>query len=658
MALALSAVLPSCATPSEDEIEVERITTHAEGNGAPVEPTPTPSSNEHRKALKRAELSRTYAAHARPTIFDLPRPVYAELEQGDLATADDLVRDVWEVRGHPSVTLPFPPTFKENPYDDAYFRFVFYSLRPTSHLLFAYKTTGEKRYLDKLVALLRAYVTFDETRGYDRRTFDNEHATAYRGMVLSNLYVGLRTLGVLPADLATSLPEAVTRIGTFLLDPKRFEDWANHGFAEAAALVSIARTFPRTREASTFRTTGLARLDHMLETNLDEDGVDIENSPFYHLFVLGLVGQIGAWLADYEPTRAAPWLDAATRMTHYLAYVTQPNGRLPWLGATGATLIRTQDPAVYEGLFSRDPELLWHWSGGTKGVRPSRALELFPSSGLFVLRAPEPGVGRDLAQTWVSFDAGVYRTDHSHLDALSVTLYGEGTTLFPDGGLYTYDAGEPYSYFHGTRSHNTVLVDGQDQREGAALAGASGSFANGAWATGKSSLAADVRHARTVMVLDQGAVLVTDTLTAPTAHVYEQLWHTYPGAGLAFEGASATLTNAAGGKLAVVRQARPDGLESRDAFGETSPRQGFVSSAYGSMDPVHTAIYRRTGTSAFYATLVLTGDRARSSVPVVLDEIGEPTRGHRRLRVDASGIHTFVDIDDEGEGAARVILAN
>ena len=396
----------------------------------------------------------------------------------------------------------------------------------------------------------------------------------------------------------------------------------------------------------------------MLATNLDEDGVDIENSPFYHLFVMGLVGQIGSWLDDYEPSRAAPWLEATTRMTHYLAYVTQPNGRLPWLGATGATLIRTQDPVVYEDLFSRDPELLWYWSGGSRGVRPSQALELFPSSGLFVLRAPNPGVGRDLAQTWMSFDAGIYRTDHSHLDALSITLYGEGTTLFPDGGLYTYDAGEPYSYFHGTRSHNTVLVDGQDQLEGAAMAGASGSFSNGAWATGRSTLAADVRHARTVMVLDQGAVLVTDTLSAPTAHVYEQLWHAYPGAGLALDGASATLTNAAGGTLALVRQAQPAGLESRDAFGETSPRQGWISSAYGRMEPVHTAIYRRTGTSAYYATLIVTGDRARSSVPATLVEVGEPTQGHRSLRLDASGLHTSVDILNEGETGATVTLSN
>ena len=123
MALALVALLPSCATPNEDE--VTPIATGAEENGSPLEPMPAPSSSEVRTEPKRAELRPRYSARPRPTIFDLPRPIYAELEQGDLATADDLLRDVWAVRGHPSVTLPFPPTFKENPYDDAYFRFVF-----------------------------------------------------------------------------------------------------------------------------------------------------------------------------------------------------------------------------------------------------------------------------------------------------------------------------------------------------------------------------------------------------------------------------------------------------------------------------------------------------------------------------------------------------
>jgi hypothetical protein len=335
--------------------------------------------------------------------------MYLELDQGEIAVADGILDDVWPARGFPAAKLAWPLTWSEDPYDDAFFRFMFYSLRYTQHLWFAYRTTGEPRYLDKLYAVLRSFLANEPGRPYDDRTFDDAHATAYRAMVLTNLYVKLDGAGTLPADLRDGLRASIARNARFLMEPKHFESWANHGFTQAAALLVVAHNLPELPDAPAWRATGIERLEVMRTTNIDADGVDIENSPFYHLFVLGLVAQIGAWLQVHEPSIAPAWEKTKRAMIHYLAYVTQPNGRLAALGATGSTIVPNQDPQIYGPLAAIDPDFAWVWSSGAGGTAPAKRAELFPIAGLFVLRAPKAAP----EQTFVTFDSGVYRTDHS-----------------------------------------------------------------------------------------------------------------------------------------------------------------------------------------------------------------------------------------------------
>jgi hypothetical protein len=581
--------------------------------------------------------------------------MYLELEQGDLAVADGIMNDVWPARGFPAAKLAWPLTWNEDPYDDAFFRFMFYSLRYTEHLLFAYRSTGEQRYLDKLYAILRSFIANEPGRPYDHHRFDNEHATAYRTMVLTNLYVKLtQGTAVLPADIAEGIRTSLKRSADFLMEPRRFESWANHGFTQAAALLVIAHNLPDLEGAKAWRETGIARLEVMRTTNIDADGVDIENSPFYHLFVLGLVAQIGAWAAQYEPSIAPGWDATKRAMIRYLAYVTQPNGRLPTLGATGTTIVANQDPMIYGPLAAIDPEFAWVWSRGEGGTPPIKRAELFPTAGLFVLRAPKAAP----EQTFVTFDAGIYRTDHSHLDALSTTIYSDGAALVPDSGLYTYDRGVDYDYFHGPRAHNTVVVDGKDQPEGAAKPGAYGVSGAATWATGESTLEGGVTHRRTVVIIDQGLVLVTDDLAGDAAHDYRQTWHFFPGAALAMDGLDTNVDNIKDVPILLVRQAAPEGLSVVHSYGQESPMQGWVSLAYGKKEPGHAVEYLRRGTSASFATAFVAGRRARSGTAASVRQSRDPETNERVVTVCADQANVTVRIRAEGTSEASVVIAD
>ncbi len=544
--------------------------------------------------------------------------MYAELNEGEEATGQDLLANTWPARGYPLPYLPWPLTWQEDPYHEAYWEFYFYGLRPEATLLYEWQTTGDAAYLEKLIAILRSYVAYDKVRPLDTTTFDNDHTSAYRTMELINFYFKLKDAAALPADLEAGLQTSLAKLGAFLAEPNHFEADYNHGFNEGAALLLLADNFPAMGHASAWRALALERLKEMLTNTIDADGVEVENSPFYQVYVLGLVYQIAQWAKQYEPQLAASYSEAATKMLTYTADVTQPNGYLPMLGATATTYMPSQDPNVYGPMAAADPEFDFAFTRGADGTPPPDGTVLFPVSGLFLMRSPLGSVANLPNQTFMTFNAGTYRTSHSDLDALGITMYSNGSALLPTSGLYTYTEEPALEYFHGTRSHNTVVVDGKDQAEGSAEAGSHGSSAGSTWASAVSRLYAGVTHHRTVVVLRQGLVLVLDELSSAAKHQYSQTWHLGPSASPSAGASAANVTVTAAAKAVLaITQASPAGMTLQSFHGASDPLQGWYSSSYGSEVPSWALQYTRTGATAVFATLLATGSYAAQPATVV-----------------------------------------
>ena len=248
---------------------------------------------------------------------------------------------------------------------------------PRGDLLYEWETTGRSAYREELIAILRSYVAYDATRTEDTVTFDNDHTSAYRTMELVNFYVKLKVAHALPSDLEAGLGRSLQKLGAFLAESRHFEADFNHGFNEGAALLLLADNFPHMPGASGWRTLALERLKEMLANTIDADGVEVENSPFYQVYVLGLVYQIAQWAKRYEPALATPYLQAATKMLRYTADVTMPNGYLPMLGATATTYMPSQDPTVYGPMAAADPEFDFAYTRGAHGTPPPDGAVLF-----------------------------------------------------------------------------------------------------------------------------------------------------------------------------------------------------------------------------------------------------------------------------------------
>ena len=552
------------------------------------------------------------------TAEDREENIYGVLSRGSVKVANELLANQWDLgKRFPVVTLPETLTWTEDPLQDRYWRFLFYSLRPTSNLLYAYYTTQKAQYLDKLTSILESYVAYDAQRPvgppYDRTRFDYRHGAAFRAMVLVNTLAKLERSGDISSELALSLAASIERLGTFLASPMNFDPDYNHGFTEAAALALIAANYPSLPNAVSWQATALDRLSSLMVNSLDSDGVELENSPFYHFYVLSFAYQINRWARRYGIPLAEDFEAAMHRMVPYATFVLQPDGSIPLAGASVELGVENLDPAIYEDLAKQFPEFEYVYSSGASGTAPTRRSVLFPASGQAFLRSGFGSGASDIAlETHIAFNVGPWRTSHSHLDVLAIDYYSGGSRLLCDSGLFTYDPGPDYTYFFGTSAHNTVFVDGSDQAtSGVVTEGLSIAGPGWAYQSGSHGLYAGVTLRRSVLMLERDLTLVYDTLLSDSQHDYAQTWHLAGGFSPSITGVDTTGLASDGRPLVVVRQAFPDGLTLLPITGATDRMQGWLSELYGTKVPNYALEYHIKASTWRYVTLIASGPKAQ-----------------------------------------------
>lgn len=565
--------------------------------------------------------------------------IYAFLSAGKLAAADEALGDVWDIGPRAEPVHIAQLTWQEDPFHDSYWRFIFYSLRPTANLLWAYYATGDHRYRDKLVDVLRSYAARELARdaALDREKFDNRHTTAFRAMVLVNSYGKLARSGDLPADLASSLRACIAKLGAFMADPHNFEPGQNHGFNEAAALLVVAVNFPDLDGAPAWQALATTRLGNLLSDTIDRDGVEVENSPFYHFYVLSFMWQIDSWAQRYAVALPDQFSARTRAMVRYGAYITQPDGFVPELGSSVAFDVRKNtDSPIYDAIAAVDPEFQYVLTRGAAGRPPTERAMIFPESGQVVLRSD---FGADFGRhTFATFNAGKQRTNHSHADALAITYFASGEPLLPDSGVFSYDAGDGHDYFFGTRAHDTIVVDGLDQPPGQVDAGLTAVGPNWVYQSGSHALHDGVVIKRGLVLLDRDLALVVDIATADQPHDLTQTWHAFPGAVLAQAGLDVTLSERDSAKLAI-HQLAADGATLASIIGRDNPMQGWHSDQYNTKVPSYALEYTVHGSAARFATLLASGPYARADLRATATVSGDDAHvalclGDARWRID------------------------
>jgi hypothetical protein len=436
----------------------------------------------------------------------------------------------------------------------------------------------------------------------------------------SSLEVAFRTLSWLWArELfadSSSLPEqfrpdllaALERNARFIERNLSFYFSPNtHLLGEGVALFFVGVLCPDLRAATSWRERGWQIILDAASQQVRPDGGYFEQSTYYHVYALDFFLHARILGCENNIPIPAEFDHRIVNMLEYLAAL-GTSGPPPRFGdddggrifdparncaehlldplSTGAVLFRRPDFKAVAG--SLQEETLWLLGPAAAGefdrlpkVLPLDASRAFPETGTYILAADGLRLAMDAGPL------GSARGGHGHADTLSVCVAADGSDRLVDQGTFTYTGSpEDRDLFRGTRSHNTLVVDGLDQ------AMAVDPFAwdrfpkvqTDRWLPGEtfdlleashdgySRLSSPVRHRRLVFFVKGRFWLVLDAAEGHGRHDLEIFWHGSP-AGFHLDDSRRALALSDLGGFAVLPATNP-GWSIRLVEGAWSPNYG------------------------------------------------------------------------------------
>lgn len=269
----------------------------------------------------------------------------------------------------------------------------------------------------------------------------------------------------------------------------------NHLVGEMAGLYIASAVWPYFAESPKWQATAREVLEQEVSVQTFSSGLNREQAFFYHRFSLELF-----LLAGLEAERAEAafspnyrvWvkrmlevipvlLDVAGNPPRYgdedggtaLQLRPRETSPLDWLYRLGIFWVRARIPLPKSGSGLLAATVIWP-DGRNRDAQadpPMSGSVSLQDAGLFILTSNR-GTPREVFCLADAGSLGFLSTAaHGHADALSFTLNVGGHPVIIDPGTYGYFCGPEWrDYFRGTKAHNTMLVDGQDQsRSGGAF---------------------------------------------------------------------------------------------------------------------------------------------------------------------------------------------
>ena len=189
------------------------------------------------EALNRGYKFKTLSEISQPDHPQGLENMYDFLNRGSIEIANKMLDNCWTLPRFDEVCFEGEfPTWTENPYDENYWIFVFYSLRPLRHLIYAWEETRNDTYKEHLVGLVNSFSDMADESSYIYETVADKHGAAFRMMVLVKLKWTLAHDFELSNNDVKMIDDLIESTVAYLEKEENFERYSNHGFNQAAAL--------------------------------------------------------------------------------------------------------------------------------------------------------------------------------------------------------------------------------------------------------------------------------------------------------------------------------------------------------------------------------------------------------------------------------------
>ncbi len=507
-----------------------------------------------------------------PLTPHIPRDQLGTMDS-DVARAADLIIDhVFELLGHPPQKIGAKILWNEDPVD-----YDQWAISLNRHFFWftlgeAYQTTGDDKYarefVDQLLGWIDAMPVQIGTR-YFQGLDDREDlmslsldAGIRMGQTWVPAYYHFLNAPSFDVEAHISMLKAFRDHAHYLMDPAHYKKGTNWSIMESNGLFYIGAYFPEFRASEEWRSTAIERLHFELGYQVYPDGAQIELTSDYHQVSLDnfVMTMRTAWRNGFD--LPGDYKTLLERMYNYNLYIAFPDLRMPAVNDGGQTDIRSSMKEGHEFFPERD-DFLWAATGGKEGAAPAVESSAFPYAGHFVMRS-----GWNSDDPCLFFDGGPYGYAHQHEDKLNIIVYSHGRVHIADPGNYQYDASRWRAYTLGTRSHNTIVVDGLEQhRKGLPreeyicsepepytwITNSDLDYVTAAYDEGYGSERdRTVTHRRSILFLKPDIYIVTDFLLPAddASHTYESAFH-LDTESATVDGLSVQTNNAEGGNLAI-----------------------------------------------------------------------------------------------------------
>lgn len=369
---------------------------------------------------------------------------------------------IYAFNGFPDVKVDLFADWTADPVGNRSWQWNTASFNFMPSLLGYHQTSSDARALAFAIAAIESWcAAVPRLSGYEFANHD--HATALRAE--NSLYLMAYLINhKLAVDARPGIRRLIMREAARLAQDEFYSAHTNHGIEQSRILAFVAHAFPKAAKAGEWWDLALARLEKELAFAFTREGVHVENSPAYHVFVCNAFLKAVYALPE---DRTGPLRRAVDKVMipamRYTTHIVRPDGLLPIIGDTQhAPPMNCFHPYAAHPAFR---ELLFSTSGGRDGVAPGKSVAAFPESGYLVVRdrwGASPKAAR--AAFHLIMKCGWHSSYHRHDDDFSVVLfYGEDWLV--DGGLYSYVESDPVRrYLRSKWAHNVCVIDADGDR--------------------------------------------------------------------------------------------------------------------------------------------------------------------------------------------------
>lgn len=591
-------------------------------------------------------------------------PIPPEVES---RTADLAMEDTFAILEFPPQKLGRDLTWKEDPLRDRIWQWGLHTTPAVPALAASYRATGDLARLERAEAIVLDWIA------------DNQHYLYRPPSPFSwhDHVMALRVRGWLPfwdlwvrsplasEEKAERILQSIVLHADRLEDHRYYNEGHNHGMEQDFALLAISVALPELKKAAGWRKTAERRIKDQVAEVISPDGIQLEHTPYYHVFTLDILSDLQEFARRVGVTREELDLDPVLKkMARYTANILQPNGTLPLIGDTPREPPIPRTHRTLSRFLDTDPVLRFALTQGREGS-PGEDTIFHAKDGYAVLRdswhrAPDFGKTFYLFFTAAAHEGRV----HKQHDDLSFTLFACGQELLTDAGFHSNEYGDPErEYVTGTSAHNTILVDrtgftGWTARIETTIDGGSDALVQASHGNYPGLV-----HRRTLYYSRPSTVLVLDQVTPSAAasggpgketpeRTFEQLWHFPPEVQPRRTDDPAVLIverrEAAGTSPLLRFDQLADGRNgARVLEGSKLPLQGWIATGHRELRAAPVASFEVQGTEALFVTLIRVCEEAartpsaqeaaprfsRDGAPgVILVEWNE-TGGPRRVQI-------------------------